>query len=38
MILRTDVALGPDGQLRGFGTVVFASEINTKQMVKMFNG
>ena len=37
-ILRADVALGPDGRSRGFGTVVFASEIDAERAVKMFNG
>ncbi|KAF9788638.1 hypothetical protein BJ322DRAFT_1050218 [Thelephora terrestris] len=37
-ILRADVAFGPDGRSRGFGTVVFASEIDAERAVKMFNG
>ena len=37
-ILRADVALGPDGRSRGFGTVAFASEIDAERAVKMFNG
>ncbi|KDR79980.1 hypothetical protein GALMADRAFT_62660 [Galerina marginata CBS 339.88] len=37
-ILRADVALGPDGRSRGFGTVVFATEYDAERAVKMFNG
>ncbi|PPR06810.1 hypothetical protein CVT26_003836 [Gymnopilus dilepis] len=37
-VLRADVALGPDGRSRGFGTVVFATEYDAERAVKMFNG
>ncbi|KAI0767959.1 hypothetical protein BC629DRAFT_1583607 [Irpex lacteus] len=37
-ILRADVALGPDGRSRGFGTVVFATEMDAERAVRMFNG
>ncbi|KAI0090429.1 hypothetical protein BDY19DRAFT_771849 [Irpex rosettiformis] len=37
-ILRADVALGPDGRSRGFGTVVFATELDAERGVRMFNG
>ncbi|KAF8955338.1 hypothetical protein BDZ97DRAFT_1642772, partial [Flammula alnicola] len=37
-ILRADVALGPDGRSRGFGTVVFATDYDAERAVKMFNG
>ncbi|PFH48694.1 hypothetical protein AMATHDRAFT_149267 [Amanita thiersii Skay4041] len=37
-IIRADVALGPDGRSRGFGTVVFATEADAEHAVKMFNG
>ncbi|KAI0056233.1 RNA-binding domain-containing protein [Artomyces pyxidatus] len=37
-ILRADVALGQDGRSRGFGTVVFATELDAERAVKMFNG
>lgn len=37
-IMRADVALGPDGRSRGFGTVVFATEHDAERAVKMFNG
>ncbi|EKM57474.1 uncharacterized protein PHACADRAFT_91047 [Phanerochaete carnosa HHB-10118-sp] len=37
-ILRADVALGPDGRSRGFGTVSFATEGDAERAVKMFNG
>ncbi|KAI0038931.1 RNA-binding domain-containing protein, partial [Auriscalpium vulgare] len=37
-ILRADVALGPDGRSRGFGTVVFATELDSERAAKMFNG
>ncbi|KAF8879645.1 hypothetical protein CPB84DRAFT_1649165, partial [Gymnopilus junonius] len=37
-VLRADVALGPDGRSRGFGTVVFATEYDAERAVKIFNG
>ncbi|KAF9467953.1 hypothetical protein BDZ94DRAFT_1155240 [Collybia nuda] len=37
-IMRADVALGQDGRSRGFGTVVFATELDAERAVKMFNG
>ncbi|KAI0701039.1 hypothetical protein BC835DRAFT_1324642 [Cytidiella melzeri] len=37
-ILRADVALGPDGRSRGFGTVTFATELDSERAVRMFNG
>ncbi|THH13424.1 hypothetical protein EW146_g6792 [Bondarzewia mesenterica] len=37
-ILRADVALGQDGRSRGFGTVVFATDMDAERAVKMFNG
>ncbi|KZT25637.1 RNA-binding domain-containing protein [Neolentinus lepideus HHB14362 ss-1] len=37
-ILRADVALGPDGRSRGFGTVSFATESDAERAVGMFNG
>ncbi|KAG5651756.1 hypothetical protein H0H81_007568 [Sphagnurus paluster] len=37
-IMRADVALGPDGRSRGFGTVTFAVESDAERAVKMFNG
>lgn len=37
-ILRADVALGPDGRSRGFGTVVYAKESDAGRAVSMFNG
>lgn len=36
--MRADVALGQDGRSRGFGTVVFATELDAERAVKMFNG
>ncbi|KAJ6495375.1 RNA-binding domain-containing protein, partial [Mycena sanguinolenta] len=37
-IVRADVALGPDGRSRGFGTVVFATEKDARRAVGMFSG
>jgi RNA recognition motif-containing protein len=36
--MRADVVLGPDGRSRGFGTVVFATELDAERALKMFNG
>ncbi|KAF7325864.1 Telomere maintenance protein [Mycena kentingensis (nom. inval.)] len=37
-IVRADVALGPEGRSRGFGTVVFATEKDARRAVSMFSG
>ncbi|KIJ36925.1 hypothetical protein M422DRAFT_104843, partial [Sphaerobolus stellatus SS14] len=37
-VLRADVALGPDGRSRGFGTVSFGNEIDAERALSMFNG
>ncbi|KAJ7240560.1 RNA-binding domain-containing protein [Mycena rebaudengoi] len=37
-IVRADVAVGPDGRSRGFGTVVFATEKDARRAVGMFSG
>ncbi|OBZ67935.1 hypothetical protein A0H81_12292 [Grifola frondosa] len=37
-VQRADVALGPDGRSRGFGTVSFAGEADAERAVRMFNG
>ncbi|KAK2461266.1 hypothetical protein APHAL10511_006793 [Amanita phalloides] len=37
-IIRADVALGPDGRSRGFGTVIFASEFDAERAMNLFNG
>lgn len=37
-VVRADVALGPDGRSRGFGTVIFASEVDAERARKIFNG
>lgn len=37
-ILRADVALGPDGRSRGFGTVVFANDYDAENALRMFDG
>ncbi|KZT53107.1 hypothetical protein CALCODRAFT_511644 [Calocera cornea HHB12733] len=37
-IARADVATGPDGRSRGFGTVLFVHESDALQAVEMFNG
>jgi RNA recognition motif-containing protein len=37
-IIRADVALGPDGRSRGFGTVVFSNEYDAERALRMFDG
>ncbi|KAH7928622.1 hypothetical protein BV22DRAFT_988609, partial [Leucogyrophana mollusca] len=37
-VARADVALGPDGRSRGFGTVVYASEEGAERGRRMFDG
>lgn len=37
VVIRADVATGPDGQARGFGTVLFASKDDALKAVSMFN-
>lgn len=37
-IVRADVALGPDGRSRGFGTVSFANDADAERALNMFNG
>lgn len=37
-IVRADVALGPDGRSRGFGTVSFASDADADRALTIFNG
>lgn len=37
-VIRADVATAPDGQSRGFGTVLFASKEDAQKAVGMFNG
>ncbi|EJU02288.1 RNA-binding domain-containing protein [Dacryopinax primogenitus] len=37
-IARADVATGPDGRSRGFGTVLFVHESDALAAVEMFNG
>lgn len=37
-IVRADIALGPDGRSRGFGTVLFANDNDAETAVRMFNG
>ncbi|GJJ14998.1 hypothetical protein Clacol_009269 [Clathrus columnatus] len=37
-IVRADVALGPDGRSRGFGTVSFANDMDAERAVNIFNG
>ncbi|KAL1409662.1 hypothetical protein Q8F55_003658 [Vanrija albida] len=37
VVIRADVATGPDGQARGFGTVLFASKDDALNAVSMFN-
>lgn len=37
-IVRADVAIGPDGRSRGYGTVLFATEADALKAVVIFNG
>lgn len=37
-ILRADVALGPDGRSRGFGTVLFATPEDAQNAMHIYNG
>ncbi|KAJ1033077.1 hypothetical protein NDA16_000356 [Ustilago loliicola] len=37
-IQRADVAIGPDGRSRGFGTVLFASQENAQNAVRLYHG
>ncbi|KAF8483119.1 hypothetical protein JB92DRAFT_2763233, partial [Gautieria morchelliformis] len=37
-IVRADVALGPDGRSRGFGTVSFANDSDAERALAIFNG
>ncbi|SCV67790.1 BQ2448_5401 [Microbotryum intermedium] len=37
-ISRADIAQGPDGRSRGFGSVVFANAADAERAVQMFNG
>ncbi|KAG8992263.1 hypothetical protein FRB90_001055, partial [Tulasnella sp. 427] len=37
-VVRADVALGPDGRSRGFGTVLFQTEADADRAVKTLNG
>ncbi|KAF8591365.1 RNA-binding domain-containing protein, partial [Ramaria rubella] len=37
-IVRADVALGPDGRSRGFGTVSFANDTDAERALNIFNG
>lgn len=36
-IIRADVAIGPDGRPRGFGTALFATEADAARAVNMYN-
>ncbi|GAA5855365.1 hypothetical protein JCM8547_009051 [Rhodosporidiobolus lusitaniae] len=37
-VLRADIAQGPDGRSRGFGSVLFATPQDAERAVAMFNG
>ncbi|GAA6019520.1 hypothetical protein JCM11491_001323 [Sporobolomyces phaffii] len=37
-VLRADIAQGPDGRSRGFGSVLFATSIDAERAVHLFNG
>ncbi|GAA5940140.1 uncharacterized protein JCM15063_001719 [Sporobolomyces koalae] len=37
-VLRADIAQGPDGRSRGFGSVLFATPIDAERAVQLFNG
>lgn len=37
-VIRADVALGPDGRSRGFGTVLFQNEVDAEKAVNSLNG
>ncbi|BGP47756.1 hypothetical protein JCM10450v2_003621 [Rhodotorula kratochvilovae] len=37
-VLRADIAQGPDGRSRGFGSVLFATPQDAERAVQMFNG
>lgn len=37
-VLRADIAQGPDGRSRGFGSVLFATSQDAERAVNMFNG
>jgi RNA recognition motif-containing protein len=38
VVIRADVASTPDGQSRGFGTVLLASADDAQRAATMFNG
>ena len=37
-VVRADVAAGPDGRSKGFGTVAFASADDAARAIQVFNG
>ncbi|GAA6061832.1 hypothetical protein JCM10212_001138 [Sporobolomyces blumeae] len=37
-VLRADIAQGPDGRSRGFGSVLFSNPIDAERAVQLFNG